>query len=161
MRCGGVPAGAMQPHKATRRSRALPPISPSNAGFHIISSGMVSKSPRMTSRCRSDTAFDVRLSQVDSAFLRAVTKPGILLLLRIIIMPGPLMKGLSVSLEKIQDNFRRFGLLDDQVQFLKGWFEDTLPKAPIDRLAILRLDGDMYASTMDVLNALYYKVSKG
>jgi len=40
-------------------------------------------------------------------------------------------------------------------------FRDTLPVAPIRKLAILRLDGDMYASTMDALNALYAKVSKG
>jgi len=51
--------------------------------------------------------------------------------------------------------------LDDQVRFLKGWFKDTLPGAPIDRLAILRLDGDMYESTMDGLNALFHRVSTG
>ncbi len=52
-------------------------------------------------------------------------------------------------------------MLDDQVQFLKGWFCDTLPNAPIEKLAILRLDGDMYTSTMDALKNLYPKVSKG
>jgi hypothetical protein len=51
--------------------------------------------------------------------------------------------------------------LDGQVRFLKGWFCDTLPSAPIKKLAILRLDGDMYESTMDALSALYHKVSKG
>lgn len=74
---------------------------------------------------------------------------------------GPMALGLAVSLERVRDNFRKFGLLDDQVQFLKGWFKDTLPKAPIERLSILRLDGDMYSSTMDALNALYHKVSPG
>lgn len=68
---------------------------------------------------------------------------------------------LSVSLEEVQRNFSRFGLLDDQVRFLKGWFCDTLPAAPIDKLAILRLDGDLYHSTMDALNNLYHKVSRG
>jgi O-methyltransferase len=68
---------------------------------------------------------------------------------------------LKVSLEKVQDNFRRFGLLDDQVQFLKGWFSDTLPTAPIQSLAILRLDGDMYSSTMDALVNLYPRLSPG
>jgi O-methyltransferase len=68
---------------------------------------------------------------------------------------------LAVSLEQVQDNFRRYGLLDRQVGFLKGWFKDTLPGAPIERLAILRLDGDMYESTMDALRALYHKVSPG
>lgn len=68
---------------------------------------------------------------------------------------------LNVSLEMVQANFAKFDLLDDQVVFLKGWFKDSLPKAPIDKLAILRLDGDMYSSTMDSLDNLYHKVSKG
>ncbi len=45
--------------------------------------------------------------------------------------------------------------------FLKGWFRDTLPHAPIDRLAVLRLDGDMYESTIVALQSLYPKVSVG
>lgn len=68
---------------------------------------------------------------------------------------------LAVSREEVEDNFRRFGLLDDRIVFLEGWFKETLPAAPIDRLAILRLDGDMYESTMVVLEALYSKVSQG
>jgi O-methyltransferase len=68
---------------------------------------------------------------------------------------------LAVSLETVKANFERFGLLDDQVRFLRGWFKDTLPGAPIERLAVLRLDGDMYESTMDALRALYPKVSIG
>jgi O-methyltransferase len=68
---------------------------------------------------------------------------------------------LSVSLEQVQDNFRRYGLLDDQVEFLPGWFRDTLPSAPIEHLAIMRLDGDMYESTMVALEALYPKLSPG
>lgn len=68
---------------------------------------------------------------------------------------------LAVSLEQVQDNFRKYGLLDEQVIFLKGWFKDTLPTAPIERLAILRLDGDMYESTIQALSALYDKLSPG
>src|SRR5439155_1101033 len=49
---------------------------------------------------------------------------------------------LAVSLEDVKSHFERYGLLDDQVRFLKGWFRDTLPAAPIERLAVLRLDGD-------------------
>lgn len=66
---------------------------------------------------------------------------------------------LAVSLEEVQRNFAKYGLLDEQVTFLKGWFKDTLPNAPIKHLALLRLDGDMYESTMDALTALYAKVS--
>ncbi|MEW5946820.1 MAG: TylF/MycF/NovP-related O-methyltransferase [bacterium] len=68
---------------------------------------------------------------------------------------------LIVSLEEVKGNFERYGLLDDQVRFLKGWFRDTLPGAPIERIAVLRLDGDMYESTMDALRPLYPKLSPG
>ena len=34
---------------------------------------------------------------------------------------------LVVSLEEVRDNFAKYGLLDDKVRFLKGWFKDTLP----------------------------------
>jgi O-methyltransferase len=68
---------------------------------------------------------------------------------------------LSVSQEQVQEHFRRFDLLDANVRFLKGWFKDTLPSAPIERLAVMRLDGDMYESTMDALKALYPKLSPG
>jgi hypothetical protein len=69
--------------------------------------------------------------------------------------------GERTSYEDVREHFDRFGLLDDQVEFLVGWFHDTLPSAPIDRLALLRLDGDLYDSTYDALDALYPKVSVG
>lgn len=65
----------------------------------------------------------------------------------------------SVSLEEVEATFTRYGLLDEQVVLLKGLFKDTLPTAPVDALAVLRLDGDMYESTMDGLLNLYGKVS--
>ena len=68
---------------------------------------------------------------------------------------------LRVSKEEVEANFERYQLLDEQVCFLKGWFRDTLPNAPIERLAVMRLDGDMYESTMDALTALYPKLSVG
>jgi hypothetical protein len=68
-------------------------------------------------------------------------------------------KELSVSLEDVRLNFEKYGLLDEQIVFLKGWFKDTLPKSPITSLALLRLDGDMYESTHDVLTSLYDRVS--
>jgi glycosyltransferase involved in cell wall biosynthesis len=71
------------------------------------------------------------------------------------------MDQLAVSMEMVQENFRKYGLLDQQVKFLKGWFKDTLPTAPIDKLAVLRLDGDMYQSTMEAITALYDKLQPG
>ena len=71
------------------------------------------------------------------------------------------LDSLSVSLETVKSKFEKFDMLDDQVRFLNGWFCDNLHYAPIDEIAILRLDGDLYHSTMDSLTNLYHKVSKG
>ena len=68
---------------------------------------------------------------------------------------------LAVSQEEVAENFRRYQMLDDQVRFLKGFFEHSLPNAPIQQLSLIRLDGDMYGSTMDAMNALYHKLSPG
>jgi len=68
---------------------------------------------------------------------------------------------LAVSLETVKDNFIKYGLLDERVMFLKGWFKDTLPTAPIHSLSVVRLDGDMYESTIQALENLYPKLSPG
>jgi O-methyltransferase len=68
---------------------------------------------------------------------------------------------LSVSADEVRANFAKYGLLDDRVRFLEGWFKDTLPEAPIDRIAVLRIDGDLYESTIQVLEALHPRVSTG
>lgn len=70
-------------------------------------------------------------------------------------------KELAVSLEQVKNNFLKYGLLDNQVIFLKGWFKDTLPTAPIEKIAVARLDGDLYQSTMESLDSLYHKISIG
>ena len=67
---------------------------------------------------------------------------------------------LAVSRIEVEANFARYGLLT-RVRVLEGWFRHTLPTAPIERLAILRLDGDMYESTIQALDALYPKLSPG
>jgi Macrocin-O-methyltransferase (TylF) len=68
---------------------------------------------------------------------------------------------LAIPLERVEENFKRYGLLDDQVRFVKGWFRDTLPNVPIKQLAVLRLDGDLYESTIQALDGLYPKLSAG
>ena len=68
---------------------------------------------------------------------------------------------LSVSLEEVQENFRRYGLLDEQVRFLPGWFSETLQTIKDTSFAVVRVDGDMYESTMDVLTNLYPRLSAG
>jgi O-methyltransferase len=68
---------------------------------------------------------------------------------------------LAVPEAEVRANFQRYGLLDEQVRFLPGWFKDTLHDAPIDRIAVLRLDGDLYESTIQALDALYPRLSPG
>ena len=68
---------------------------------------------------------------------------------------------LAVSEDEVRENFSRFGLLDAQVRFLPGWFEESLPGAETGPLALLRLDCDLYSSTMSVLESLYDRVSSG
>lgn len=66
---------------------------------------------------------------------------------------------LAVSEADVRANFERYGLLDDQVRFLPGWFKDTLNDAPIEQIAVLRLDGDLYESTIQALDGLYRRLS--
>lgn len=68
---------------------------------------------------------------------------------------------LAIGVDIVRHNFERYGLLDDQVEFLVGWFKDTLPVAPIEKVAVMRLDGDMYESTIQAIEALYPKLSPG
>src|SRR5690606_13801901 len=68
---------------------------------------------------------------------------------------------LAVSLQQVRRNFLKFGLLDDSVVFLKGWFRDTMVTAPTDLIAVLRLDGDMYESTIQPLRHLFSKIAAG
>jgi len=70
---------------------------------------------------------------------------------------------LKVSSDEVEANFRRYNLWDENVWLVKGFFHDTLP-AMIERfnprLALLRLDGDMYGSTMDALVNLYPRLNE-
>ena len=59
------------------------------------------------------------------------------------------------------DNFRRVGLWTDQVRLVKGWFKDTVPAAAVEKIAVLRLDGDLYESTIQVLEGFYPRLSVG
>lgn len=68
---------------------------------------------------------------------------------------------LAVSEDAVRRNFAAYGLLDERVQFLKGFFSDTMPRAPIEQIAVLRLDGDLYESTIVVLQHLYPRISTG
>ena len=68
---------------------------------------------------------------------------------------------LAVDADEVRANFERYGLLDDQVEFVEGWFRDTLPKLRDHRWAVIRLDGDLYESTMEALDNLYDGLQPG
>lgn len=52
------------------------------------------------------------------------------------------------------------GIYDARIT--KGWFEETLPRASFeDGIALLRMDGDWYKSTWEILTQLFPKVNKG
>jgi len=68
----------------------------------------------------------------------------------------------KAPLENVRASFHKFGMLDDRTHFVKGYFEDTVPKftAP-NPIALLRMDGDLYSSTKVVLQHLQPKVQTG
>src|SRR4029453_1247987 len=70
---------------------------------------------------------------------------------------------LAVGLDRVRDNFARYGLLDDRVRFVPGLFRDPLPglAAEVGAIAVLRLDGDMYESTIDALTPPKPRVGPG
>ncbi len=68
---------------------------------------------------------------------------------------------LAVSVEAVVENFKRMDLWTEQVRLVKGWFKDTVPAAEVEKIAILRLDGDLYESTIQVLDGLYPRLSPG
>lgn len=71
------------------------------------------------------------------------------------------MPWLAASLTAVQDNFRTYDLLSEQVCFVAGWFSETLPSSEVGKIALLRIDADLYESTRDVLLALYDRVTPG
>ncbi len=70
-----------------------------------------------------------------------------------------LFRELVVSEETVKRNFAAYNLLDDKVVFLKGLFAETLPTLSNRNFALIRLDGDMYGSTISALANLYDRVS--
>jgi O-methyltransferase len=68
---------------------------------------------------------------------------------------------LSVSQDEVRSAFARVGLGEEGVRFLPGWFRDTLPTVRDRSWALLRLDGDMYESTIQALENLYPGLAVG
>ena len=68
---------------------------------------------------------------------------------------------LAISLDQVKANFAKYGMLDDQVRFLVGWFRDTLPRLDANRFCRASIGRGIYESTMDALRNLYPKLSVG
>jgi O-methyltransferase len=64
-------------------------------------------------------------------------------------------------LEDVRKNMDSTGYPQEFVRFVPGMVEDTVPGLAPDRIAILRLDTDWYASTKHELEHLYPRLSVG
>ena len=65
----------------------------------------------------------------------------------------------SVTKEAFIANMKAVNAWNDSIiRVEKGWFKDTVPHCPTEKIAFLRLDGDMYASTRDVIVPMYDRV---
>jgi hypothetical protein len=64
-------------------------------------------------------------------------------------------------MENVQETFNKYNLPLDNVNFVKGWFQHTVPVNEVEEISILRLDGDLYESTLVCLQHLYPKVVTG
>ena len=67
---------------------------------------------------------------------------------------------LAVPVEEVRTYFQRFGC-GDGVEFVEGFFDETLPGLRGRRWAVVRLDGDTYEATWVGLESLYPGLSAG
>lgn len=67
----------------------------------------------------------------------------------------------SHSLENVKNDLKRWGVDIEKIEFVKGWFENTMPKNKVKKISLLRLDGDMYMSTKVCLEHLFPKLQTG
>ena len=66
----------------------------------------------------------------------------------------------SCSLDQVKGYISTWGLSSENIVYYKGWFQNTVPAASqeIKKIAVLRLDGDLYESTKVCLDYLHEKV---
>jgi cephalosporin hydroxylase len=68
---------------------------------------------------------------------------------------------LLADLNQVREGFAHFGLLDDRVRFLQGRFDETLPDAPIEAIAVLRLGAGIGSEAATALEHVYDRVAIG
>ena len=66
---------------------------------------------------------------------------------------------LTVSLDEVKENMSSTGYPKENIIFVKGMVEDTIPNTVPNQVALLRLDTDLYESTYHELIHLYPRVS--
>lgn len=67
----------------------------------------------------------------------------------------------TASIEEFMELMQRQSVPAERIHVYKGWFNQRLPDYPGDPIAILRLDGDWYESTIECLEALYPRLVPG
>jgi O-methyltransferase len=65
------------------------------------------------------------------------------------------------ALDEVRRNMLATGHRPERVRFVRGKVEDTIPGEAPDRIALLRLDTDWYASTRHELEHLYPRLAPG
>ena len=65
------------------------------------------------------------------------------------------------SLDDVRQGMSEVDYPDDRIHFHKGMVEDTIPAQAPDKIALLRLDTDWYASTLHELEQLYDRLVPG
>jgi hypothetical protein len=67
---------------------------------------------------------------------------------------------LPTPLAEVRANFDKYGL-DGGVEFVEGWFAESLPALRNRTWSLVRLDADLHESTMTALECLYPGLSPG
>jgi len=72
----------------------------------------------------------------------------------------PLTGAFRSEMSDVMQLFKRLGILENTA-FIKGLFENTVPRSAVARIAVLHLDGDWYESVKVCLDHFYDRVTSG
>jgi O-methyltransferase len=64
-------------------------------------------------------------------------------------------------MERVREVLERMAVPKEAVTLVPGWFQESLPHLPVERIALLHIDADWYDSVLTVLQHLYDKVVPG
>ena len=65
------------------------------------------------------------------------------------------------ELDDVRHNMARTDYPTDNIHYVKGLVEDTLPEKAVEGIALLRMDCDWYAPTRQILQHLYPRLCQG